>query len=147
MGVEQRVKQAGMKALAGLLLIVGLWVVPAIAAADGIHGYVYEGFTQPPTPLPGVTVVLKGATGSATTRTNARGFFAFIGLAPGTYQVVLTGTGLATSLWNGLIVEPGEVSTVSWLMFRRGSCCYDPLPKPSATLVDPDQSADVYNIH
>ena len=137
----------GMKMLAALLLILGLGVAPKTSSADGVHGHIYEGFADHRTPVSGVAVGLSGPTGTFTTQTNALGFFAILGLAPGTYQVTLTRPGFVTSVWGGLNMEPGETSTVSFLMFRRGFCCYDPVSNRRPALLDPDQTADVYNIH
>jgi hypothetical protein len=122
---------------------------PKAAAADGggIAGYVVDAAT-------GRGVVnervfyyrwpyVDDSTVVAELRTDARGYFSDITLAPGRYVLAVAGLSQIT----GCAVEDvfgGEVSRVRIALGHAGATCSGPRPNPS--LVDRNASADVYRI-
>jgi hypothetical protein len=63
--------------------------------------------------LPGVTVVLKGKTGSRTTTTDAEGAYRFPGVDPGTYSVNAELAGFRPKRQDNVDVSIGKVTTIS----------------------------------
>ncbi|HEY3675459.1 MAG TPA: hypothetical protein VGK84_05665 [Candidatus Tumulicola sp.] len=134
---------------AAALAAVATSRAPDAVAADGggLAGYVVDGSTGHG--LPGERVsyfrlpYVENSTVVAETRTNSRGYFGDITLTPGRY-VLSVGSG---SQILGCVVEDvfsGEVSRVRISLARLGAPCTG--PRPSASLVDANATADVYRI-
>jgi hypothetical protein len=135
----------------GCAALAALWTSSAsrAAAADGggIAGYVVDGAT-------GRGVVnervfyyrwpyVENSTIVAEQRTDGRGYFSDITLAPGRYVLAVAGV----SQISGCTVEDvfgGEVSRVRIALGHTGASCSGPRPHPS--LVDGNATADVYRI-
>jgi outer membrane receptor protein involved in Fe transport len=65
--------------------------------------------------LPGITVILKSPAlvlPQLTTVTNANGFYRFLGLAPGSYELTFQLEGMNTLVRKGIVVRAGKTATV-----------------------------------
>jgi hypothetical protein len=119
----------------------------AVAAdGGGFDGYVVDGSGHG---IPGERVFyyrlpyVENSTNVAELRTDSRGYFGDITLAPGRYMLLV---GNASQL-SGCTIEDvfsGEVSRVRIEARRTDPACSG--PRPSASLVDGNATADVYRI-
>jgi hypothetical protein len=132
-----------MKRVALLAMFaLGVLLAPALADGGGLHGYVRSGGV-----IAGATVVVSGPAGTISTRSNSLGFYAVLGLLPGTYQVLALKPGFHLNDCSDVpaSIEPDEVRT--WDVFLDPDTiqglCY---PGPTS-LLDPDATADVYDVH
>lgn len=93
-----------------LLAVALLAPTAVVAQASGsISGIVAD--AQSGLPLPGVTVQLVGT--SLAAQTQAQGRFTIDGIARGTYRLQMTRSGYQSTLSSGILVEDGQVSSVT----------------------------------
>jgi len=134
-----------------------IWMLGKPAFADGgvVRGYASEyGFH---TPIGRIDVTLAGPAGSMYTVTRANGFFAFVGVLPGTYTVS-TAAPWYHSPYCGrpkvyVHVGADEVVDVDLrlekflhdVIFAGPVPCVIPEP-PSKSLTNSDATADVYDV-
>lgn len=124
----------------------------ALADGGGVHGRVFgwdpdAGRDQQWRTLGRAVVVASGPSGSFETRSDEHGFFSFIGLVPGVYTLIaLTGgyhlddcSGRPVDIHADEVTERTIVLDSDAIM---GFC----RPGPAAPLVDPDSTADVYDV-
>ena len=136
--------------LKALLVYVMLaaFVAPSAAFADtpgGVRGTVIDATGRP---MPGVAVELTSLNGSErrTLRTDGHGFFGVLGLAPGRYAatVHVVGRGASCSVED---IETGEVRTFRIVVASSAGETTCIAQRPSGSIFDPDETADVYRIH
>ena len=122
----------------------GLLTAPALADGGGIRGFVdaYQGAG-----LNGARVSLIGPYGTVQTTADRDGFFVFLSVPTGTYNIYASEDGYSPGCRLGVVVEPDEVRDVNMVAFLGGtviSLCRGVLDQP---LFDPDATADVYDVH
>lgn len=99
--------------------------------------------------MSGAQVTAFGPMGSIVTQTDSNGFYVFLGLLPGTYHVVAAKQGYYNNdecLSRGLRIRPDEV--MDWDLgldseLLLGAGCRSPA---TASIFDPDATADVYDV-
>ena len=103
-----RIWRCPSKLLASIAALVALFATPALAqrTTGGISGTVKDSTGAL---LPGVTVAVSGPNivGTQTATTNEQGFYRFINLPPGDYQLVFTLQGFTSVTHRGLRVPVG----------------------------------------
>jgi protocatechuate 3,4-dioxygenase beta subunit len=144
----------------GALALAATAIIGNARAADygGVTGYVRD--LNSGEPLEGVSVEISSSDMTHVVRTDKNGFFADITLQPGFYSFYVTGECAGPERVNGqtlirrcgsnecsvATVLDGERSRVTLYAVRRGwsdAECYRPV-HPS--IVDPNQSADLYRM-
>lgn len=141
--------EATMNLLRHATLFVSL-LAPMEASADsptGISGTVLDAATK--RPLPGIAVALErqdGSNESQTLRSNGGGFFVRLGLEPGRYAVTanVAGQTATCSYVDVFAAQMRRVDVVVSGGEAHLTCSFARFP---ASLVDPDESADVYRMH
>jgi len=123
---------------------LGLLTAPASAEGGGIRGFVdsYRGAG-----LYGARISLIGSYGTFQTTSDRDGFFVFLSVPTGTYDMYASKDGYSPGCRLGVVVEPDEVRDVKLVAFLGGtviSLCRGVLDQP---LFDPDATADVYDVH
>lgn len=104
--------------LVALLGVAMLWL-PSPAAAQRVTGNIVgTAKDDSSAAMPGVTVTLSGPliNGAQTTVTNGEGFYRFIALPPGVYNVSFALSGFATLNRQGVKVAVGGTEEISVLM-------------------------------
>ena len=138
-----------------IAVLIGMLVTPAFADGGGIRGTIHDGRTGQA--LAGVTVTVNGPAGAVQTLSDRNGFFVFLGVVPGVYVVGLLKPGYyslrCTQLVAQVSVHADEVFDVALELVRsphvisRPPCLHVGQPERLfATSVDPDSTADVYNV-
>lgn len=154
MAVEERPGMKVILFLAALALMSS--TTPAFADGGGVTGYVLDSRTHEG--IAGAQVVVTGPLGIFQTATHRDGFYAFLGLLPGPYRLESSKDGYGPSLClissTSLVLHDDQVQSATvWL--HRGPIIISSLPpcvthparpvRPS--LVDPNDTADVYDIN
>ncbi len=104
-----------------LVLVAAICALPKLALAQGgvtgsVVGYVFDQGGQP---LKGIKIVTTSATqigGGKTTYTNDEGFFRFVGLLPGTFEVSASAKGLRTVLQKDIAVGVSSSAEINLVM-------------------------------
>ena len=138
------------------IVALGSLAAPAFADGGGVRGVVYDRASHDG--LAGVDVSVSGPAGVVHTFSDRNGFFVFLGLLPGTYTISLEKDGYrsfrCTRTVAELQVDSDQVRDVALelakaplaighiLCFRIG----EP-EKLEPSLVDPNATADVYDVH
>jgi hypothetical protein len=112
----RRASRGAFAALAGLML--ALWAPAAAAQGDsgGITGYVFD---QSGGPIKGVKIVASSSTqigGSKTTYSNEEGYFRFVQLSPGKFEVRASAPNLKTVLQKDIQVGISAAAEVTLVM-------------------------------
>jgi hypothetical protein len=134
-----------MKRVALLAMFAfGLLTAPALADGGGIRGFVdaYQGAG-----LNGARVSLIGPYGTVQTTADRDGFFVFLSVPTGKYDIYASEEGYVPGCRLGVVVEPDEVRDVTIIALVRStviSHCIGVLDQP---LFDRDATADVYDVH
>ncbi len=118
--LDQQLARWRVFAAASLLLALAA-LLPRAAQAQGgvtgsIVGYVFDQAGQP---LKGIKIVAKSATqigGAKSTYTNDEGFFRFVGLLPGDFQVTASAKNLKTVEQKGITVGVGASAELNLIM-------------------------------
>ena len=135
------------------IVVVALLVValkPAIADGGIVRGYVVD--SQSHAAVASATVYLKGPTGLYETKSGPDGFYVFLGVLSGSYIIVASKPGFMPFFCvNGASVRADEVTDLDrevvllaaphGLLHVSVSVCRHP------TLVDSDNTADVYDVN
>jgi len=139
-------------------IIVGAILVmtfePAIADGGIVRGYVVD--TESHAAVTDATVFLRGPSGVFETQSGPDGFYVFLGILSGSYGLLATKPGFMPFYCvNGASVTVDEVTDLGrevallaaphGLLHITASVCRQPNSPPS--LVDPDNTADVYDVH
>ncbi len=93
-----------------------------------------------------VTVSAASPSGRATTKTDARGFFAIANLAPDTYVVSFSLTGYESVLSRGVTVAQDQTVVVDAALSKTLRQIGRVSARSPSSLVAPGQTADVYNV-
>ncbi len=104
-----------------LVVVAAICALPKLAMAQGgvtgsIVGYLFDQGGQP---LKGIKIVAKSDTqigGGKTTYTNDEGFFRFVGLLPGRFEVTASAKGLRTVLQKDIAVGVSSSAEINLVM-------------------------------
>ena len=133
----------------GLLayIMLGAFLAPSASFADapgGLRGTVVDAEGRP---IPGVVVELTSQDGSERTlHADKHGFFGALGLDPGRYAATVHVVGHAASCRVGDI-ETGELRSFHIVVSSSAGETTCSTERPSLSVFDPDETADVYRIH
>ena len=116
---------------------------PALADGGGLHGFAFDSTHQ--RVVAHAVVTLEGPAGAFQATADKRGFYSFLGLQPGLYSVYASAPGDVGGCASHVVVRQDEVRDLAVLIYPPGmmAYCTDPLNQP---LVDPDATADVYDV-
>ena len=123
---------------------LGLLTAPASADGGGIRGFVDANRGAG---LYGARISLIGSYGTFQTTSDRDGFFVFLSVPTGTYDIYASKDGYSPGCRLGVVVEPDEVRDVNLVAFLGGtviSLCRGVHDQP---LFDSDATADVYDVH
>ncbi len=99
-------------------------------------------------PAGGANVVIQGVLGVFTTTADARGFFVVLGVPAGDYVGFASKVGYWPGCTPSVSVEPGVVTDVSvWVSTEPILSACSNLGQGVPKLVQPGESADLYNLH
>ncbi len=110
-----------LRSFARVLVVAAVCALPTLALGQGgvtgsVVGYVFDQGGQP---LKGIKIVTTSATqigGGKTTYTNDEGFFRFVGLLPGTFEVSASAKGLRTVLQKDIAVGVSSSAEINLVM-------------------------------
>jgi hypothetical protein len=97
-------------------------------------------------PLAGVAVTAASPSQTATTKTDAHGFFAFPSLLPDTYTVTFVMSGYATDSVPGIAVLQDQNIAVNQFLVPTLQTIAHVQTTAGSSLVKPNQGSDVYNV-
>ena len=127
------------------VLVAGVLAGPAAAATTGtISGTVVDAAAK--TPVAGVTVTASAPSGRASAVTDAKGFYNLSGLAPDTYAVTFAKNGYQQSAASGVTVFQDQVYGLDFTLSRGLQTIGGTRSRGASSLVQPNQTADVYNV-
>ncbi len=127
------------------LLSVALALPARAGTTGGLSGNVLEFGTT--TPLAGVAVSATSPSQSASTKTDARGHFAFVSLAPDEYTISLTKSGYSPVSYAGLAVFADAQQTLTLSMRVALKTIASVTSRSSSSLVRPGTTADLYSVN
>lgn len=128
-----------------LIAIVLLALTHSVALADGggVRGFVHA---DQDAGLESARVTIVGLYGTFQTTAGRNGFFVFLSVPPGKYDVYASKEGYVPGCRVGVVVEPDEVRDVTILALVRSTVISGCRRISDESLVDPDATADVYNV-
>lgn len=132
-----------MKRIATLALFALLFsTATSLADGGGVRGYVYANG-----PAAGALVVATGPAGTIQTQSDANGFYAFLGLLPGDYQVIASKEGFHLNDCSGqsIAITSDQVRTRD--VYLDPDTIMGLCRPPPPSLLAPDDTADVYDVH
>ena len=127
------------------LLALGLLGAPAFADGGGLHGYVVDG--QEGDVVSGAVITVVGPSGSLETRSNEKGFYAFIGLLPGSYYVVAQKQGYYADDCSERPIEVHTDEVRTFVVYIDSRLLLVVCAQRRPSIIDPDATADVYDVN
>lgn len=130
-------------ALLAWIMALGLSSAPALADGGGMRGFVDA---DQGAGLDSARVTIIGLYGTFQTTADQNGFFVFLSVPPGTYNVYASKEGYVPGCRVGVVVEPDEVRDITVLALVRSTVISGCRGISDESLVDPDNIADVYDV-
>ncbi len=120
---------------------------PALAdnTTGQVSGNVVSGKTG--APLAGVTVVFTSPTGTYTAKTDTKGFYSLLSVAPDTYEVKATLVSYAPTTQSGVTVNAGQTSTLSLKLDSELTKIGSITARTPNSAFQPTQPIDSYNVN
>jgi hypothetical protein len=116
-----------------LAMVLALFLAGSASAQTGnLYGVVIDDQGMP---LRGVTVALAVAGAPRVQVTEVRGWFRYLGLPPGNYDVTAKLEGFLDGGWRGVVVTAGRNTTLELILDRPGSSPLDPRRVPDVDSV------------
>ncbi len=148
MYVHSRFSRAGLRLIVGLLLSVALFsstvgTLFAAGTTGSINGTVADATG---TPLADVTVTATSPTGQFKTTTNAKGFFAILGMSPDTFVVSFTKQGFEQQLLTGINVVQDGSTELNVKLSKALKNIAKVSARGQAGAYQPDQTEDQYTL-
>ncbi len=138
----------GRRLIVGVLLAVALFFNSAGTLLAGTTGTISGTVTDSKTsaPLPGVRVTAVSPTGQYASRTDAKGFFSFTGVAPDTYTVSYELTGYQPVSLTGVNVFADQVANASTPLLKSLRTIGSVVARSPGGAYQPTQTQDTYTV-
>jgi hypothetical protein len=146
--VHSRFSRAGLRLIVGQLLSVALFsstvgTLFAAGTTGSINGTVADATGAP---LADVTVTATSPTGQFKTTTNAKGFFAILGMSPDTFVVSFTKQGFEQQLLTGINVVQDGSTELNVKLSKALKNIAKVSARGQAGAYQPDQTEDQYTL-
>lgn len=143
------VLKRSLRGIIGMALAIAF--VTSLAApvfADTTTGNISGTVTAAGQPIPNVDVVALAPSGRYTGKTDAKGFFSFVGVNPDTYTVTFVAKGYSGASVNGVTVNPLQTSTVNQTLSAQLKTIGTTTSRTSGvSAFQPTQPVDTYSVN
>lgn len=135
-----------VRGIISMALIIAFVATSMSAGISGTTGQIAGTVTVAGTPLANVTVTAQSPTGRYQTKTNAQGYYTFLGVSPDTYTVSFLGAGYEPQTQQGISVFADAVNTVSVTLSKELKTIGRTTARSAGGAYQPSQTVDTYTV-
>lgn len=129
-----------------LTLVVAFVATSLTTSFSGTTGQISGTVTVVGAPLAGVVVTAQSPTGRYQTKSNAQGYFTFLGVSPDTYTVTFQGSGYEPQTQQGISVFADQSATVSVTLSKQLQVIGRTTARSQGGAYQPAQTVDTYTV-
>jgi len=129
-----------------MALIIAFVATSMSAGISGTTGQIAGTVTVAGAPLANVTVTAQSPTGRYQTKSNAQGYYSFLGVSPDTYTVSFQGAGYEPQTQQGINVFADQVDTVNVQLSKTLQVIGRTTARSQGGAFQPSQVIDTYSV-
>jgi len=129
-----------------MALIIAFVATSMSAGISGTTGQIAGTVTVAGAPLANVTVTAQSPTGRYQTKSNAQGYYSFLGVSPDTYTVSFQGAGYEPQTQQGINVFADQVNTVNVQLSKQLQVIGRTTARSQGGAYQPSQTVDTYTV-
>ena len=135
-----------VRGIISMALIIAFVATSMSAGISGTTGQIAGTVTVSGAPLTNVTVTAQSPTGRYQTKTNAQGYYTFLGVSPDTYTVSFQGAGYEPQTQQGINVFADQVNTVNVQLSKQLQVIGRTTARSQGGAYQPSQTVDTYTV-